>query len=458
MSRDDALAAADRHVTNGTLKADLARRIALSTESQRPDSGPLLRGYLADEIVPALQQMGFQTGIHDNPADARAPVLVAHRHEDADRPTILIYGHGDVLYGMDDAWSDGGDPWCLTERDGRWYGRGAVDNKGQHSINLAALAVVLQVRGRLGFNVKILLEMGEEIGSPGLDAFCRENKDALAADVLIASDGPRISNAEPTIFLGSRGVINFDLVCDFRDGAHHSGNWGGLLADPAITLAHAIAAITDRQGHIRVPEWLPPEIPDSVRALTEKLTLDPSPGDPAIDPDWGEPGLSGPEKLYAWSSFAVLAMQAGRPEAPVNAIAGRAAAHCQLRYVVGVDPDAIVPALRAHLAREGVAGVTVTASPTGFFRATRTDPDDPWVGLARSSIAATTGRAPSIMPGLGGSLPNEVFAETLGLPTVWIPHSHPACGQHAPDEHMLADVAASGMAIMTGLFWDIGEE
>jgi acetylornithine deacetylase/succinyl-diaminopimelate desuccinylase-like protein len=141
----------------------------------------------------------------------------------------------------------------------------------------------------------------------------------------------------------------------------------------------------------------------------------------------------------------------------VNAIPPRAAAHCQLRYVVGIDPADILPALRRHLDREGFPNIEISASREGFFPATRLDPDHPWVQWAEASIARTTGAKPAILPNLGGSLPNDVFADTLGLPTVWIPHSYAACSQHAPNEHLLAPVARDGLRIMTGLFWDLGE-
>jgi hypothetical protein len=92
------------------------------------------------------------------------------------------------------------------------------------------------------------------------------------------------------------------------------------------------------------------------------------------------------------------------------------------------------------------------------MHATRLDPAHPWVQRVAASIAATTGRAPAILPNLGGSLPNDCFADVLGLPTVWVPHSYPACSQHAPNEHLLGSVAREGLAIMTGIFWDLGEE
>jgi acetylornithine deacetylase/succinyl-diaminopimelate desuccinylase-like protein len=167
--------------------------------------------------------------------------------------------------------------------------------------------------------------------------------------------------------------------------------------------------------------------------------------------------LTPAERVFGWCSFEVLAFVTGNPQRPVNAIPPRASAHCQLRYVVGIDPDDIVPALRRHLEREGFGMVSVTPAREGFFAATRLDPEHPWVRWAEASIERTAGARPAILPNLGGSLPNDVFAETLGLPTVWVPHSYPGCSQHAPDEHLLASVAREGLRIMTGLFWDLGE-
>ena len=91
------------------------------------------------------------------------------------------------------------------------------------------------------------------------------------------------------------------------------------------------------------------------------------------------------------------------------------------------------------------------------MQATRLDPESPWVKWAAQSIERTTGKKPAILPNLGGSLPNEVFSGTLGLPTVWIPHSYAACSQHAPNEHLLAPVVREALRIMTGIFWDLGE-
>src|SRR5262249_45164681 len=202
-----------------------------------------------------------------------------------------------------------------------------------HSINIAALAAVIAERGRLGFNAKILIEMGEEGGSAGLRELCSKHKDGLLrADLLIASDGPRATPDRPTLFLGARGGHPIELIVDLREGAHHSGNWGGLLANPGIILAHALACITDARGTIRVPEWRP-QLPASVRRALAGVEVDGSGNGPAIDRDWGEADLSPAERVFGWNSFEVLAFTTGTPDHPVNAIPGQARAHCQLRYV-----------------------------------------------------------------------------------------------------------------------------
>jgi acetylornithine deacetylase/succinyl-diaminopimelate desuccinylase-like protein len=455
MSRAAAIARAHAYFDRGEFLADLKRRVAIPSTSQEPERKPELRRYLDDEIVPALEALGFASRILED--SRRPPILLADRMEGADVPTILIYGHGDTIRGMDESWRTGLSPWTLAAEGDRFYGRGTADNKGQHSINIAALAAVISERGQLGFNAKFLIEMGEEVGSAGLHDFCDEHKNGLLkADVLIASDGPRISPRQPTIYLGARGTHLIDLFVDLREGAHHSGNWGGLLANPGIILSHALACITDARGAIAVPQWRPP-LPQPVRELLAGVEIDGGGNGPAVDRDWGEPQLTPAERVFAWNSFEELAFTTGTPEHPVNAIPGSARAHCQLRYVVGTKVDEIIPALRRHLDQHGFHQVEVRGGKGGFFRATRLDPHDPWVTFAARSVQQTTGRAPTILPNIGGSLPNDCFAEVLGLKTIWIPHSYAGCSQHAPDEHLLAPIAREALGIMAGLFWDIGD-
>jgi acetylornithine deacetylase/succinyl-diaminopimelate desuccinylase-like protein len=455
MTRAQAIAHAQDYFDTGAFKSDLGRLIAIPTESQNPDRAPVLTEYLEREMRPLFEGLGFECRILHHPK-AKGPFLFAQRIEDESLPTIFGYGHGDVIRGLDAQWSEGLSPWTLTEREGRWYGRGVVDNKGQHVININALRAVLESRGKLGFNAKYLIEMGEESGSPGLRELCADEAELFKSDVLIASDGPRLNAERPTVFLGARGVITFDLSIVARDGGHHSGNWGGILSDPAIQLAHAIASITSPTGQIRIHEWVPRELPPAVREAVADCVIDGGPDGPVIDPGWGEPDLSPAEQVFGWCSFDVLAMKSGVPETPVNAVPPSAWARCALRFVVGIDPTDVVPALRRHLDRHGFKMVEIVMPGSERFGATRLDPEDDWVRFTIASIARSTNKKPALLPNLGGSLPNDIFAEILGLKTIWVPHSYPGCSQHAPDEHLPVELAREALGLMAGLYWDIG--
>ena len=143
--RTAAIAAAASWFDSGAMLAELKRRVAFRTESQDPARAAVLASYLNEEIGPSVARCGFEWTIWPNPVPGAPPLLFAERREDDALPTVLIYGHGDVVAGYDEQWTGGRSPWDLSVADGRWYGRGTADNKGQHTINLAALAQILAV-------------------------------------------------------------------------------------------------------------------------------------------------------------------------------------------------------------------------------------------------------------------------------------------------------------------------
>ncbi|MGC2976189.1 M20/M25/M40 family metallo-hydrolase [Brevibacterium sp. FAM 25378] len=455
--RADLTRQAGEFVDSATFIDRLSRRVARRTESQAPGSGPAASAYLSEEIIPELDELGFDSTIYDNPESGEHPLLIASRIEAPDLPTVLLYGHGDVQFAHASQWAEGLDPWVLTRDGDHLYGRGTADNKGQHSVNTVALRTVLDglgVRdGGLGFNVKVLMETAEEAGSKGLRSFAAAHAAELDADLFLASDGPRIAAEAPTLFLGSRGALNFRLVAHERDDSHHSGNWGGRLRNPATVIAAAINALVDGNGVIRIPALRPTDPPGSVLEAVAKLPEVVEDGAPETDPSWGEPGLSPAERVFAFNVLEVLALDAGDPAQVVNAIPGTASASMQLRYVVGTDVSDFENRVQAFLEEQGIRGVAVEFEHC--MPATRLDPDSRVVTAAAESIRATTGLEAAVEPNLGGTIPNDVFAEVLGLPTVWVPHSYPGCHQHAPDEHALLSVLRQGAEIMTGIFWDM---
>ena len=457
-SRAGAVARAlDYFDTNG-FRDRLAGLVAIRSTSQDPGHEADVQFYLNDAIRPWLERLGFTVAIHPNPRAGFGPILTAERIEDPSLKTILTYGHGDTVRGLEDQWRAGLDPWTLTEEGDLWYGRGSADNKGQHALNLSALESVLAERGgKLGYNLKLVLETSEERGSTGLREFVAANAPALAADVLIASDGPRVTPEVPTIATGTRGTYHFDLVVDVRPGGVHSGHWGGLTTDPAIVLTHAVGAIMDRRGKILVRDWLPRNgVPTAVRSVLAGCPVGGGGEAASIDPDWGEPGLTSAEKIYGWNSFIVLAMVSGKPDNPVNAVAPNARAHCQIRYTVDTNPDDFMPALRKHLDAEGFGNVKIENAGIRM-PASRTDPAHPWVKWAVTSMEATLGKRVQVIPNSSGGLPGDVFVDHLGVALLWIPHSYNGCKQHGPDEHFLKAPAREGIAAYAGLWWDLGE-
>src|SRR5882724_4890533 len=372
-TRADAIAKAREHLHSGEFIAELNRRVGFRTQSQEPLPGDPMRAYLVEGLTPAFEELGFSTRVIESPL-GKGPYLLADYREDPSLLTVLSYGHGDVVGGMVGEWRDNLDPCQTTTKGDRVYGRGTADNKGQHSINMSALRAVREARGgKLGFNAKFIIETGEEIGSPDLRQVCESLRSELSADLFLASDGPRLSADRPTIFLGCRGGIRIHLDVNLRDGGHHSGNWGGVLANPATILAGAIASLVDGKGRMKLEILKPPPISNRVRAALADVKIEPSADEPQLAENWGEEGLSAAERLYAWNTLEVLAMSSGNTDKPANAIPGQAHAVLQLRFVVGTKYEDVVNAVRKHLHANGFPMVEVTVVQS--FAASRTDFD-----------------------------------------------------------------------------------
>ncbi len=262
-------------------------------------------------------------------------------------------------------------------------GRGTADNKGQHAINIAALRAVHEARGgKLGFNAKFIIEMGEEIGSPDLPKVCEAHREELKADLFLASDGPRLSAERPTIFLGCRGGRRIHLDIELRDGAHHSGNWGGLLANPATILASAIATLVDRNGRIKLDALKPPRISNQVRAA---LAGRRSSRRPPMNRLCRRTGAktdcrrrNGSMPGIRWKCWRSVPAISTIPPMPFPA---RPARCCSFASSSAPISRMSYRPCEKYLAGNGFADIKVSQSQ--YFSASRTDIDNPWVGWAR---------------------------------------------------------------------------
>jgi acetylornithine deacetylase/succinyl-diaminopimelate desuccinylase-like protein len=166
-------------------------------------------------------------------------------------PRVLIYGHYDVQpAGAADSWLF--EPFQATVHDGRIYGRGTADNKGQHLAHLFALESWLRLHGSLPCNVTVLLDGEEEVGSPNLADLVRRHRDLLACDLVVWSDGPMHQSGRATMNLGVRGIVQFELLARGADVDLHSGNWGGVARNPAWELVRLLASMKDSSGQITI--------------------------------------------------------------------------------------------------------------------------------------------------------------------------------------------------------------
>ena len=160
--RNQAVASAQKYLTDGGFAKDLGDLVAVKTESSRRDDHDEKYVYLREIIGPKMAALGFRTETFENPDPLGGPLALLVRSEEESLPTVLMYGHADVVPGLEGHWDKDRSPWRLDEEDGKLFGRGTADNKGQHWINFSALREVLSTRGRLGFNCKILLGTDEE--------------------------------------------------------------------------------------------------------------------------------------------------------------------------------------------------------------------------------------------------------------------------------------------------------
>ena len=172
---------------NGEFIQRLGSLIEIVTDSKGSVSAQVLREYYTKGLFNIFEELGIKSKIIDNPINDKPPFLIGSRIESPEYKTILLYGHGDTVPLQTGDWYEGINPSELKVVGDKIYGRGVADNKGQHFINLMALLSVLKTKKKLGFNLKLIFEMGEEIGSPGLFELCELYKDCL----LYTSPSPR---------------------------------------------------------------------------------------------------------------------------------------------------------------------------------------------------------------------------------------------------------------------------
>jgi acetylornithine deacetylase/succinyl-diaminopimelate desuccinylase-like protein len=374
------------------------------------------------------------------------PVVYAERLAGDDANTILIYGHYDCQPAdPPDAWTS--PPFEPTIRDGRIYGRGVGDNKGQFLASLFAIKL-LQDLGRLPrVNIKFIVEGEEESGSPSLPRFVERHADLLRADVFYAPDGPKHLTNRPIAQFGFRGVLQVELEATTANRDVHSGIWGGPVPNAIWRLVDLLATMRFPDGRVAIEGFYERVVPPSEyeHGLMRRVPFD----ERAVKDNLGIDSFDGPrdlsyhEKIMFQPSFnlgGIIGGYTGRGAR--TAIPRTALAKLETRLALDQDPDEIYGKIARHVARYGHG---VVARKLHGTRPSRTSPELPVSKTLVSALAEAYGMEPVVVPTSGGSSPNYLFTDVLRMPSMWTTYGPPDENNHAPDENMTIESILEGV-------------
>jgi acetylornithine deacetylase/succinyl-diaminopimelate desuccinylase-like protein len=415
----------------------------------------------AEWLAAKLSATGFPVAEVWESADDGLPAVFAEWPSgDPAAPTVLVYGHHDVQpAAREDGWVT--DPFQPVVVDGRMYGRGAADDKGQVFFHTLGVRAHLAATGRTApaVNLKLLVEGEEESGSPNFGALIRRHADRLAADVVMISDTGMWGERTPTVCTGMRGMV--ELQVDLTGPAQdiHSGSFGGAVPNPATEAARLVAGLHDADRRVAVPGFYDGvvELTAQERELFAELPFD--------EAEWlgvaksratlGEQGFSTLERIWA------------RPTAEVNGIWGGytgpggktivpSSAHLKLsfRLVAGQDVEKVRQAVTDWVAARLPAGIGHTITFTGTTRPCLTPLDHP----ALQSVVRSMGRAfeqKIRFTREGGSGPAADLQDVLGAPVLFLGISVPSDGWHSVNEKVELDLLAKGVETSAYLWGDL---
>jgi acetylornithine deacetylase/succinyl-diaminopimelate desuccinylase-like protein len=375
------------------------------------------------------------------------------------KPTIVIYGHYDVQP-VDplELWHS--PPFDAQVRNGNIYGRGAVDDKGQVLMHLAAIEAHLRTRGKLPINVKVVVEGEEEIGSPNFEAALARYKEQFRGDLAVISDTAVYAEDVPSLTTSIRGLVHWEIAVHGPAEDLHSGYFGGLIVNPIEALAKIIAALKDADGRVTVPGFY-----DGVRELDE-ATMKELRGLPFDEAK--EARTHGVPELGGERGRMPLERQWFRPTLECNGIWGGyqgpgsktiipswAKAKISARLVGDQDPQRVRDAVAQYVRSIAPRGVRVEVEASGDVRAVTTSRDHPAVAAAARAMESGFGKPP-VFIGTGGTIgPVASFDRILKLPQVLIGVGLPDDRIHAPNEKFTLSQFFGGIRTMCALYDEI---
>jgi acetylornithine deacetylase/succinyl-diaminopimelate desuccinylase-like protein len=425
---------------------------SISTDGKHEKDVRAAAGWLAGR----LEEAGLSSEVVDTPGH---PIVLGEWRGVPDAPTVLIYGHYDVQPPEPlDEWIS--PPFEPTERDGNVYARGSADDKGQLYMHVKALEAHLQTTGKLPFNVIVLAEGEEEVGSTNLVPFVKRNAERLACDTVIISDSNMYAEGMPSVLFSLRGLAYFEIHVKGARSDLHSGQFGGPVVNPANALAKIIASFHDEDGRIAiggfyddVADW-DEETRDQIRSLPfddeeYKAELNV----PALG---GEKGWTTLEKLWIRPTCEVNGLLSGYTgEGAKTVLPGKAMAKVSFRLVPTQSPEKVKPLLEAHVRKVCPPGVTARVVELHGGRPWKAKVDAKLLAAASKALEEAYG-APAVLQGEGGSIPIVVdFEEVLKCSALLVGFALPGCNLHAPNEWFSLDSFEKGIGALARLYGNL---
>jgi acetylornithine deacetylase/succinyl-diaminopimelate desuccinylase-like protein len=396
----------------------------------------------AEFAAAVLEEVGLER-IEIWTPDGGGPYVKGEWLKKPGAPTVLLYAHHDVQPpGREELWES--PPFAPTERRGRLYGRGVVDDKAGMMMHVAAIDAWMRATGELPLNVKFIVDGEEEIGSPKFERLLQEHHDELSADIVVLNDTANLDTGIPSLTYRLRGQVHVDVEVSALEARLHSGMWGGPVPDPVMGLNKLLSTLVHDDGSIAVEGLLEGVRPPSVWEREQLRSLPYREGAfreqagmlPGVEIA-GRRDASVWEKLWFLPSLTVSALEASPLKGAANQIIESARARIGVRTVPDQDPDKLRETLVRHLHEKAALGLQVRTTPGSSAPWWCGEPKGPAIDAAIESLREGFGAEP-VFIGCGASIPfvqpvTRAFPEA---PTILMGVEDPACRAHAENESL----------------------
>lgn len=383
------------------------------------------------------------------------PVVYGEKIIDPTYPTVIVYGHYDVMPAEPlELWNS--NPFEPEVRDGRLWGRGTDDDKGQAFIQVKAFEIALQ-RNMLHCNVKFLFEGGEEVGSPGLEEFCANNRELLKADVILVSDTSMVGREHPSLTTGLRGLAYWEIEVTGPCRDLHSGHFGGAVANPINELCKMLAGITDADGRITIPNFYDDaeELSPTERAMMAAVPYDEQAYCQAIGVKAlsGEKGYSTLERAATRPTFDICGIWGGYTgEGSKTVLPSKAHAKVSCRLIPHQDYHKITQQFIDYIHAIAPATVDVKVTPMHGSESYVCPIDIPAYKAAEAGFELAFGQPPLAVRRGGSIGVIPIFERVLGLKSVLMGFGLEKNAIHSPNESFALEMYERGIVAVVEFY------